>query len=949
MIINDHFLKGCIAVKKLLSILLTVLLLAFAVPVLANGGNVVQNGDFEKVSDYDRLPQGWSFHSYEAEQNANYGNASAFSEADDVRGGIVLHISVISNDDAAVYQTVAVEPNTIYRLSCYIKTQNVFDGAGANIALRGQIIALSNSVYGDSDWTLATLTGKTGPDQTTLVVSCRVGGYSAVSHGDAWFDDFSVEKLDSYDGALVPFFEGVIQDDEPEQNRGGWVIPALLVSLALIGGALALYFILKNRAKEENKPLPPVGSYAQDKERRLTGMELVRGRSFFDTRGNEFPEPTDTKLHFTKRDRIYVLLLTVVYGIIALLRLGTLNFPTSYWSANTGDSVRIEFGRSVKLSDVWQNTGISHTNYKLVTDNGEEIAFSNPSEYGHMFRWASINKGETASASATTGVTLVVLGGDSSRPKEADLVMLEMAFFDENGELVECTVDERAAALFDEQKTVPAYTSYMNGMYFDELYHGRTALEHINNNNVYEWTHPPLGKLIIAIGILIFGMKPFGWRIMGTLFGVAMVPIMYCLAKKVLKRSNLALFSTFLFTFDFMHFTQTRIATIDVYGVFFIMLMTYFMFDFISMDIGDSLGKMMRSLALSGLFFGLGCASKWIDIYTGAALALLFFTKLVVMGIKSYRLNRRKEYADRGLVKKFWSRTGALCCWCVLFFIVVPLIIYCASYFRYYSSQWKPQRQSQIYMQNYEAYESVDDVKLSLPDAVDTYVKGVIKNQKDMYNYHSGLDSEHSASSPWWTWLFDLRPTWFYVGGYGNPHGFVGTISSFGNPAVWTLCSLATIALVFVLIIHRRKFPLEAWFVFVCLGSSLLPWVLVSRSTYAYHFFASVPFITLAAGLLIGYWEDVSAYKRSQEGRGPGFVPWIKYIWMTVAGVLFVLFYPVISGLEVPYEYIYALQWVPFHKWEYRDAEGNLLKTVRIGWRFLDYEPSGAHATIIQK
>ena len=48
----------------------------------------------------------------------------------------------------------------------------------------------------------------------------------------------------------------------------------------------------------------------------------------------------------------------------------------------------------------------------------------------------------------------------------------------------------------------------------------------------YENTHPPLGKIFIACGVLMFGMNPFGWRFMGTLFGVFMVPIIYLFAKR---------------------------------------------------------------------------------------------------------------------------------------------------------------------------------------------------------------------------------------------------------------------------------------------------------------------------------------------------------------------------------------------------------------------------------
>lgn len=71
----------------------------------------------------------------------------------------------------------------------------------------------------------------------------------------------------------------------------------------------------------------------------------------------------------------------------------------------------------------------------------------------------------------------------------------------------------------------------MNSTYFDEIYHARTAWEHLNGVYPYEITHPPLGKIIISIGIALFGMTPFGWRFSGTLFGVLMLPVIYIFAK----------------------------------------------------------------------------------------------------------------------------------------------------------------------------------------------------------------------------------------------------------------------------------------------------------------------------------------------------------------------------------------------------------------------------------
>lgn len=42
-------------------------------------------------------------------------------------------------------------------------------------------------------------------------------------------------------------------------------------------------------------------------------------------------------------------------------------------------------------------------------------------------------------------------------------------------------------------------------MYFDEVYHARTAMELLAQREPYEWTHPHLAKEIMALGIMAFG------------------------------------------------------------------------------------------------------------------------------------------------------------------------------------------------------------------------------------------------------------------------------------------------------------------------------------------------------------------------------------------------------------------------------------------------------------
>lgn len=93
-----------------------------------------------------------------------------------------------------------------------------------------------------------------------------------------------------------------------------------------------------------------------------------------------------------------------------------------------------------------------------------------------------------------------------------------------------------------------------------------------------------------------------------------------------------------------MHFTQTRIATIDSYVVFFIMVMYLFMIRYVQMSFfREPLWKTLIPLGLSGLFMGFAWASKWTGIYASAGLAFLFFLTVYW---------RAREYFGRGRPRK---------------------------------------------------------------------------------------------------------------------------------------------------------------------------------------------------------------------------------------------------------------------------------------------------------
>ena len=125
----------------------------------------------------------------------------------------------------------------------------------------------------------------------------------------------------------------------------------------------------------------------------------------------------------------------------------------------------------------------------------------------------------------------------------------------------------------------------------------------------------------------MFGFNPFGWRFMGTLFGVLQLPLLYVFCKRLFKRTLWAASATGLFAVDFMHFTLTRIATIDSYSIFFILLMFFFMYEYSQCNFNrQKLWKTFIPLGLCGIAFALGAATKWLCLYAGVGLCVLFLS-----------------------------------------------------------------------------------------------------------------------------------------------------------------------------------------------------------------------------------------------------------------------------------------------------------------------------------
>lgn len=502
------------------------------------------------------------------------------------------------------------------------------------------------------------------------------------------------------------------------------------------------------------------------------------------------PEPDR---RFSRMDWLLLGGITLIYGIVAFVGLGENKAPQSYLCySDANQYALIDLGREREITGLRYFPELVTADYGLEFSTDGENWVSQVKEdgtagmtqsYNELFRWCSAtlnpDNGPVRYIRIISGAAGQCLG--------------EIALYGEDGALIpagEYTVASGCEALTDEQDTVVDKTTYLNGTYFDEIYHPRTALEMIREIWPYEITHPPLGKAIISLGIRIFGMTPFGWRFMGVLFGILMLPILYVFLKKMFGYTAAAACGTVVFAFDFMHYTQTRLATIDTYAVFFILLMNLFMYLWLT---EKDEKKRLRWLALSGVFFGMGAASKWVCIYAGAGLGALWAVYWIV------RFCREKKTA----LPAFWRNVE----WCLLFFVAVPAVIYYLSYWSYAPSQGV-----------------TGPFRIFKPG----YLRIVLDNQKYMFNYHSDLVSTHPYSSKWYQWVLDIRPILYYLEYFDD--GTKSAFAAFSNPLVCWGGILAMGGMVWTAIRDRDE---RAIFILIGYLANLLPWVLVSRLTFA--------------------------------------------------------------------------------------------------------------------
>lgn len=328
---------------------------------------------------------------------------------------------------------------------------------------------------------------------------------------------------------------------------------------------------------------------------------------------------------------------------------------------------------------------------------------------------------------------------------------------------------------------------------FDEFHYIPSALQWIQGIDNQNWEHPPLAKLLISVGIRLFGDEPFGWRFMSVVFGAFTLVGMYRLAYALFGEDRRAAWiCTSLTIFNQLLYVQARIAMLDTFMMGFLIWSLYYFVMAIDEGVFDP-----KWIRWSGAFMGLAIACKWFSLVPWAMCAFLLLAQAI-------RLRSRPRIIDL-----------------VLYWGIVPLILYYLTFVPYLFITRTP---------SYTVWELMTSFQARMLDG-----------QKRVVNTHPYM-------SQYWDWIIMKRPIWYAFDKEGAQEEWVRGVILLGNPAIMWGGLVAILALIVAFFRERSK---SAFLILYFYFGFAFCWIAIPRKiAFYYYYYPAGMMLSLA----LTYW-----------------------------------------------------------------------------------------------
>ncbi len=448
------------------------------------------------------------------------------------------------------------------------------------------------------------------------------------------------------------------------------------------------------------------------------------------------------------------------------------------------------------------------------------------------------------------------------------------------------------------------FFGYPDSTVFDEVHIGKFVSWYLGNSYFFD-VHPPLGKMIFVSFAYVFGgditnvdFSKIGnvlpqWVVMLRLIpvfaGITLPLLVYGILNYLKIPRNLAFLGALLICFENSLIVQSRFLMTDS-----LFLMFGFLSLFLYLVYRDNGSRHILFLAVLSAVACFGI--KWIG--------LSFFMFIMLF-----------EMFHRGRKSIKFIATSLLL-----------LIVFYISIFAIHFSVLPKSGNGDVYMtigfqKNLigNQYEYDDSIV-----AKTSFREKFIELNREMLRANNSLTTPHQYSSLWYTWPAMQRTIYYWndlgTSGTSGTSGISGTSDTFGlgdtnqsylyfigNPVLYWGGAVSILILLiltlFSLIFKRKKIKEVYVEVFVLIGflSNFLPFMLIGRIMFLYHYAVALVFSIMAMIILLG---------KVKNRKTRGFLYTLIFL---VTLSLFLFFSPLTYGTEITEKQLNARVW--FASW----------------------------------
>lgn len=425
---------------------------------------------------------------------------------------------------------------------------------------------------------------------------------------------------------------------------------------------------------------------------------------------------------------------------------------------------------------------------------------------------------------------------------------------------------------------------------FDEVYSPLFMWKFLHREAFFD-VHPILAQLPHAVGLLLFGDTPLGWRFSPWLWGIFFILGIGAFGSFLTGRRLTGVLASLLAVLDISFFVYGRTGLPDMF-----LLATFvwaFALFFLCCRARTARGGILAALG-SGILLGNLAATKWFGV---GALALAWaWIGLALLGQRPWVRGQRTAGDDphSGLRPKARGREflPRIPRWLFpVMFLLVPVLVYFLWLIPVVGIPGvvRPAVGEELFRGSC-TFGQVQNPREQPPT---TWLTRARHWHCTVWNYHAYLEARHPYASPWWSWPILKHPVLFYLD--ASPDA-PRRISATGTPVLWWGGFATVFLTIFSLPLRFGRSPhwlgdetaasvfVDLWLLLGIFGF-WVPWAFIQRVAFHYHYFLS---FTLTVVLLAAWLERLR--------HRPTLRPFVlAFLFLTFAS--FVYLYPTASAL----------------------------------------------------